>query len=239
MNRVCTTCLIKYSRGVIIGNTKGEIAIWKIGEASEHLKTLKCSEKTGVLSIAISTDEANLAVALEQNNIGTLPFGEAMLGNAEKLNLISHGPHYGKIDKIDSAVQKPLFASFSSEDGTLRIWNYHKKTCELAKKMYIVNEEKDWVGEGNREFLNEIAFHPSGYAIAVSFADKVRLFIVLINELMLYKTVAIENARVMSFSEGGHMLGISSQNEFYVYNTHTSQVSIHKSDHSDMITGIV
>lgn len=42
---------------------------------------------------------------------------------------------------MDIAVHRPLIATCSNVDATIRIWNYHNPNCELAKKLYVVDKD--------------------------------------------------------------------------------------------------
>ncbi len=51
-----------------------------------------------------------------------------------------------------------------------------------------------------------LAFHPSGYYLAVSCIDKLRFFHVLNNELRPYRELGVKNAHILKFSRGGNLL---------------------------------
>lgn len=61
---------------------------------------------------------------------------------------------------IDRAVRKPLLASVGV-DGSVRVWNYLERTCEVMKVF--------------PEGPTSISFHPSGLQLLVGFSDKLRL----------------------------------------------------------------
>lgn len=54
--------------------------------------------------------------------------------------------------------------------------------------------------------LITLAFHPSGYYLAVGCIDKLRLFHVLNSELRPYRELGVKNAHIVKFSRGGHLL---------------------------------
>lgn len=57
--------------------------------------------------------------------------------------------------------------------------------------------------------LITLAFHPSGYYLAVACTDKLRFFHVLNAELRPYRELGVRNANIVSFSRGGHLLAAS------------------------------
>jgi hypothetical protein len=46
--------------------------------------------------------------------------------------------------------------------------------------------------------------HPSGYYLAASFLDKIRIYHILHDELRQYKTLEIKNCQRMRFNTGGN-----------------------------------
>jgi WD40 repeat protein len=87
-------------------------------------------------------------------------------------------------------------------DSTIRIWNYKNYGCKLLRMFYFkMKEDLD-----TDKPLLTLAFHPSGYYLAVGCVDKLRLFHVLNNELRPYRELGVRNAHIVKFSKGGHLL---------------------------------
>lgn len=109
--------------------------------------------------------------------------------------------------------------------------------CEVAKRL---RHDKDAAGSEaiNRPLLS-VAFHPSGYYIAVGFEDKVRIFHLLFDDLRFFREINIKNATCLRFSTSGHLLAAVSSKLVYIYTSFTlEQVDILKA-HTAAIQDIV
>lgn len=78
----------------------------------------------------------------------------------------------------------------SREDSTIRIWNYYTFTCELSRE-YFTNEDMA-IKEAAKPLIS-VAIHPSGYYLAASFIDKIRINHILNDELRHFKNIEIKN----------------------------------------------
>lgn len=106
---------------------------------------------------------------------------------------------------MDVCLQRPLLATCSHEDSTIRLWNYKSYGCKLLRMFYFRIKE----GENNKPLIT-LSFHPCGYYLAVGCKDKLRFFYVLSNELRPYREIAVKGAHIVKFSHGGHMIAIAS-----------------------------
>lgn len=111
-----------------------------------------------------------------------------------------HGPK--PITGMDVALKKPLIIT-CSKDLTLRIWNIKTHTMELMK-MYP-------------EEMFSVAIHPTGLHCAVGFADKLRVYHILVDDIRLCMEVPIKGCRECRFSQGGHLLAAANGNSINVY----------------------
>ena len=74
----------------------------------------------------------------------------------------------GAVTGLDTCVRKPLVAT-TAADCAVRIWNWQDATLELVKQF--------------QDEAVSVALHPSGQLLLVGFADKLRLFTVLMDDL--------------------------------------------------------
>lgn len=156
-----------------------------------------------------------------------------------KFNIFCGGFHSGKVNEMDVATQRPLLATCSESDATLRIWNYHTMNCELAKKLYVVERDSmDPAGEAVSRPLLSVAFHPSGYYLAISFVDRVRLFHLLYDELRFFREVNAPRATVLKFSNGGHILAAASGQTLLIYEAYTLECLQVMNAHSSIVQEI-
>jgi WD40 repeat protein len=107
--------------------------------------------------------------------------------------------HSDKINFMDTCVRKPLIAT-CSQDRTVKVWDYEKK--ELVYNMSFSEE------------CFALAFHPSGYQLVVSMADKI-----IFTKLYLksreqqqdgYRSLAVKACKFMKFNHGGDLLAAAS-----------------------------
>ncbi|OMJ86865.1 hypothetical protein SteCoe_11496 [Stentor coeruleus] len=229
------TCIQGFTRGFILASDEGHLAIWEHAETNEFeeqntehysfIKTWHCGKKQSIVSVALTNSEETLAIALKSNDIGTCSLTQAIMYDGIKFNIFCGGFHSGKIQEMDVAIQRPLLATCSDVDHTLRIWNYNTLNCELAKKLYVVQADAiDPSAVSDIKPLLSVAFHPSGYYLAISFVDKVRLFHLLFDELRFFREVATPSSSLLKFSSGGHFLAISSGLNIYIYKSYTLQL---------------
>lgn len=243
------TCIQGFSRGFILASDEGHLAIWEHTEVNEYeekisehysfIKTWHCGKKQSIVALALTNSEETLAIALKSNDIGTCSLSQALMYDGVKFNIFCGGFHSGKIQEMDLAIQRPLLATCSDTDHTLRIWNYNSMNCELAKKLYVVQSDAiDPSAVSDIKPLLSVAFHPSGYYLAISFVDKVRLFHLLFDELRSFREVNTPNANVLKFSNGGHLLSIGSGQTIFIYKAYTLQliqiIKVHTSQIHEM-----
>lgn len=71
--------------------------------------------------------------------------------------------------------------------------------------------------------LISVAIHPSGYYLAASFIDRIRMYHILHDELRHYKNIELKNVQKMKFSVGGHFFFAADSKTIYVFNSYTLQ----------------
>lgn len=177
-----------------------------------------------ILALTVSAGEEYLACALANNNIGlvhikTLGLNED-ISREVKFELVCRGFHSGAIDALDIAVQRPLIVTCSREDSTVRIWNYQTHQCELAREYYVLEDMA--IREATRP-LKSVAIHPSGYYMAASFIDKIRVYHIMHDELRHYKSLEIKNCSKMRFNPGGNLFFVVDGKTLLIFNSYTLQ----------------
>ena len=128
-----------------------------------------------------------------------------------KFETVARGFHSGAISCMDISVQRPILVTASRDDSTIRFWNYYTGQCELSRRYFVLEKEKDQ-GDKLREQarpLLALALHPSGYYLAAGFVDKVRIMHVLHDELREFRTLEIKNCNRLKFSNGGQFLALT------------------------------
>ena len=239
------TCLVAFSKGFLVGSDQGSISLWEkadfdVNQSSADMFSFIRTWTTGkphpLASLSFSPSENTVGIALKNNDIGSCSLTSVyQLSLDVPVSIFCYGFHFGTITGLDIAAHRPLIATCSQTDSTVRIWNYLTHKCELAKKMYVVGET---VGEMNARQLLSLAFHPNGYLLALGFTDKVRVFHVLYDELRLFKDVLVKSVTCMRFSNGGHLLALVSQKTVHVYSAVTFEPLQVLKHHSSQVLDI-
>ena len=122
-----------------------------------------------------------------------------------KFETVGKGFHSGAITAMDISLQRPILVTASREDSTIRFWNYYTGQCELSRRYFVLEKEKDASDKLREQAkpLLSLALHPSGYYLAAGFMDKVRIMHVLHDELREFRTLEIKNVNKVKFSNGG------------------------------------
>lgn len=261
------TCLTAFSKGFIIGSDYGSFALWlkvdesdenEMGESTEAFVLQKkwvAERKSGVCCIDISMNEDVMIASFKSNDICTYEMTSILPTTAEAIELGSstkfqkevkfeylyNGFHFGSVTSLDVCLQRPLIATCSKHDSTIRIWNYINFKCELARKFYVGEESS--AGEVSNPLLS-MAFHPSGYYMAAGFTDKLRFFHVLANELKVYKEISLRQCTQLKFSNGGHLLAAASPvtKSHYViniYEAYSTEFVTTLKGHTNAVTDIL
>lgn len=104
---------------------------------------------------------------------------------------------------MDICIQRPIIATLSKEDSTIRVWNYASGQCEFEENYEKMQET---VQGTNNTYLQSIALHPSGFYMAIGFIDKVKIYHLMQAELREFQVLDIKNCHIMKFSNGGQIL---------------------------------
>lgn len=93
------------------------------------------------------------------------------------IDYIYKGCHSEGISSIDKCLQRPIVASCSKIDRSIRVWNYALDRCDLVK---FYNSKND-------PMIECVALHPSGYYMAAGFVDRLKILHLVHNDLREYK----------------------------------------------------
>ena len=230
-----------YSKGFFIAGEKGAMVLWVRSEENNATSEkqlydfirkwtpLACKDLR-ILGLDLSPSEETISISLENNNIGSIVTRSIGLNeDTEKeiiFDLLSRGFHSGSISSIDVATQRPLVLTSSKEDCTIRLWNYETSTCELGKGYYVLRNDSgddDALREAAK-LLISVAMHPSGYQMAASTINKVRLYHILQDEFLLYDELDIRYCKAMSFSRGGQLLACADGIYIRIFNSYNLEL---------------
>ena len=233
INLICTR-IKSYDEGLIIGSNKGNILFVEKLPSGDYLPirfSLKDKESSITGICLENLNELLLVVGFKSNEIGYMGLKEILtnIKNPDynlELNLICDGFHRGAINCMDVSLQRPIIITCSTEDKSIRIWNYLTGHCENCK---IVLEEKEDSKEKEINFL-ALAIHPNGYYVAISDNEMIRFFHLCHKELRFYSNDQVGNEQskpnctILKFSNGGHLLAAVSERKIYVIRSFSREI---------------
>jgi WD40 repeat protein len=104
------------------------------------------------------------------------------------------------------------------EDSTIRIWNYMTGQCELAREYYVLEDKSV---RNQAKPLITIAMHPSGYQLAASFIDKIKIYQILHDGLQELRSIEIRNSPLIKYSRGGQYFFAVNKQFISIFNAYT------------------
>jgi WD40 repeat protein len=227
------TVALSFSKGFVTGGDDGYIRVFeKSDDPKEFYRKTKTIQLDGgtigtcVRSLALSPSEEVLAVTTSTAQLYQLSLLGQDLLKAEEAPVfepVLTPFHTGAILGMDVCTRKPLVVTCGM-DKSVRVWNYHEKTCELCK---LFNEE-----------AYSVAFHPSGFHLIIGFSDKLRLMNLLMEDMRTYKDIPIKACRECRFSNGGQYFAAVSTNTIQVYKTYTCEMIATLRGHNNKVRSI-
>ena len=124
---------------------------------------------------------------------------------------------------LDVCLRKPLAATCSL-DRTVRIWNWQDSSLELAKTF--------------QDEALSICIHPNGLLVLVGFADKLRMFTVLVDDLKQLREFPVKQCRALAFCNGGQFFAAANGSLLQIYSTYTCELAATMRGHSGKIASL-
>ncbi|KAJ1618791.1 quinon protein alcohol dehydrogenase-like superfamily, partial [Pavlovales sp. CCMP2436] len=220
-------CIIPCAKGFIVAGDRGLLSVHERTEdnAFVPLKHFVCqgalsrmqgstpgNEKRpdAITALALAPSEDVLYTSSGDCQLSAFPFKDMDIlrtdGVDDHFAPISGAFHQGAVTGMDVCTRKPLIATCSA-DRTVRVWDYAESVCVQS-----------------RVFVEEplsVAFHPSGYHLLIGFADKLRFYHVLVDELRLVKEFHLKMCREVRFANGGHLFAAAAGPNVLLYGTYT------------------
>lgn len=229
-------CVGALSKGFACAGAQGVLYIFEAtDDSSLYARTREvsvpedCNIVQSIRCLSISPSEERLVATTNQQQLYSLALVAIDPEVAEEEHvdgfvLVSQAFHHGPITSVSLALRKPL-AVTSSEDSSIRVWNYAENKLELKKYF--------------PEPPMSIAMHPSGLHVLAGFSDKLRLLNLLVDDIRTFKEFPIKNCRECTFSHGGHRFAVANGNNVEVYNTFTFELVVQFKGHNNKIRSIV
>ncbi len=197
--------------------------------------------KIVAMCLSSKTKADQLAIAYHSNFICILKLSDVLEKKYKEhetqdveVYYIDEGYHWGRaadepesrfhslVMDMDIAVHRPLIATCSKNDSTLRIWNYVTMKCEMVK--YLTLQHTSRPAEPVKPL--SIAFHPSGYILAGGFDSQAIIWHLLLDGLRQFHVFPhYKHCTKLKFSNGGQYLAIAqmvqTQKCVFIHNTYT------------------
>lgn len=221
LDEVTPLCVRAFTGGFILGGALGYVAVWESDDGGEG-ESMKSVEEEYRLSTAAKVRPEGDAVCALDITVGEeqllLGFGNSDIGIIAMASLYSTeepaschammGNHAAAITAMDMAVHRPLIVTACKGDGTVRVWNFTARTCEIRANF----------GEDSP---CAVAIHPFGYYAAVGFGDRIRLYHVLVKDLKLHSEIPLRAVHQLKFSFGGHLLAAIQGKLIHIFSVRT------------------
>jgi hypothetical protein len=88
----------------------------------------------------------------------------------------------------------------------------------MAREYFVLEDMS--IREAAKPLIS-VAMHPSGYYMAASFIDKIRIHHILNDEFKHYQNLEIRYCKLMRFSQGGHLFACVDGDKILIYNSYT------------------
>lgn len=167
---------------------------------------IQIDEKETIAAVSIAQADDHVIVLMSDSRLISIPVtpGEQSQGDGMITLLPQH--HIGPITGIDVAFRKQLLVS-CGDDHAIRVWNYEKMQCEIAK--FFSDQPLS------------VSFHPNGCAIIAGFAEKLRFMAITINDIVTHREFPIRGCKECKFSHGGQYFAAVNGNNVQVYSSYT------------------
>ncbi|XP_058248965.1 cilia- and flagella-associated protein 57-like [Hemibagrus wyckioides] len=214
------TAILPYSDGFICSDGLGVVSLYeKIPDKDNYRKTVTlripvdpCSNKPlqAITSMCISPSEEALAISTDQGQLYHISLNSEELIKNKKTQFmhLSQSFHSGSITGLSVCATKPLMATCSN-DRTVHIWNYHKKSLVQFKQF----EEEPL----------SVSIHPNGLFVLVGFSTEVHLMKIYYDDLHTAQTFPISNCTECVFNHNGNKFAAIIGKMIHVYDIRTQK----------------
>ena len=225
--------ILAIQQGIIVGSSKGKFFFFTLNpgesELSPNLFIKENSFNTdasagNIKCLALSLTEETISAVTSENQIFIFPISAPSTIKNDDIKYLSCQFHSPKpITGMDVCIRKPIIITVS-KDNSLRIWNY-------------ITMELDMVKMFTEEMLCA-TLHPSGFHAAVGFADKLRVYHILVDELRPCLEITIKNCRECRFSNGGNFIAAVNGNSINVFDFYSGEKIADLRGHNGKVRGL-
>jgi cilia- and flagella-associated protein 57 len=222
---------------ILVMNLYSQVYCTELGKMVKQIKQIKSVDEEGVVADEVRSiglfEERSIDCVLaekQKDKIATTQAKKELdeLEQQDRINRISYsvvasGFHKGEISHMDTCVQRPVIATLSKMDATVRLWNYESGVCELVASYERYQRAS---AENDQIYLQSVALHPAGFQLAIALASRVDIFHVMHQSMHEFQTLEMRGCTLVKFSNGGQKLACVMPKEIRIYDTY--RLSNHK-----------
>ena len=188
------SAITSFDRGLIVGDSEGNIFVYMKTDSRDTSITApfefyrrylikqdrSFAQTHRITALVMPSTQDSIMLTLENNQLLQLQISLDESEDQEQTSLapIIYDFHSDKITGLDICLRKQLIAT-CGEDKSVRIWNITDKSLEICSYQ--------------TEKCNAVAFHPSGFHVAVALSDKIQLMNLFSDTLVHFKQYTIKS----------------------------------------------
>ncbi|XP_065209372.1 cilia- and flagella-associated protein 57 isoform X2 [Planococcus citri] len=216
-------CLVAINSGFLYSQKPGQVVYFEKTSKTSYKRSTTFVIKKDVLChdadydqlyyihcIGINLDGTKLLCTTNRSQIYWADLQGNKDSEVQEFDVFEEPLHHGPVAGLSTCLWKPIFMTCGEYDNSVRIWNY--ATMKLLLNQTFIEDVKC------------ISLHPTGLYALIGFSDKVRFFLVLINELQTYREFDIRQCHILSFSNNGHLFATECDYDIVVF----SSITFHK-----------
>ena len=240
-------CIKTFGRGFIVGGHQGAFALYELpddGGAADGAeralfrlaKTLRVTMNGNIVSVrGLSLSPSKeLAALCVDGGVGTVNLSTVWLMKDEdteaQVNYLVSNLHTSSVVDLSVCHNKPLFATCSSDDKAVRVWDYDTKkvvvyvtpctracvcVCRTPLNPIFVSSSRTFDGAPQ-----SVSLHPSGYLLLTVTSGRVAMMHLLSDELKPAVEMSVKGAQFGRFSNGGGLYAVACLKHIHVYSTY-------------------
>eukprot|EP00210_Caulerpa_lentillifera_P001722 g1654.t2 len=219
------TCVLEYRNGLLLSGDKGSLAFFYRNDSWTETSHLYCQYRclkahNGISSLCISPSESTIIAILSHGHIANLNMEEFRMKEDPKFSEVfpasktenpfelSCGSFTSQsVLDLDICLNSFTIAVVTAE-SRLILWNYYTRRCLV-----------------NRQLEHEalcISLHVSGLLLLIGMRDKLRLYKILLDDILLVNKLPVKKTAVVKFSNGGHLFAtVYRKNIIQVYEVYS------------------
>ncbi|XP_063224801.1 cilia- and flagella-associated protein 57 [Bacillus rossius redtenbacheri] len=175
-----------------------------------HFAEGTASDLTAVQCLAAGASQDRVAATTLRSQLYSAPLWGAAGHDPDQVasaqfRELGESLHHGAVAGLATCAWKPVFMTCGRVDRTVRLWNHDTGSQQLERQY--------------QDDVHCVALHPTGLFAAVGFSDKLRLVMLLMEELQPISAFPVRGCKECVFSASGHLLAAANGNIIQLFST--------------------